>query len=130
MFWNRLLQTRAFSEEIHGMCEHCRIVSSLEMCTVYLSNEIFSLFIFALAHHHVVHSFVLSITLFHYVPHVLILSKCWRGSSLVSSLWYSNFFFFISQNSISMLEINVYSIIDSKVFGVTFNVNFLFSIVK
>jgi hypothetical protein len=29
-----------------------------------------------------------------------------------------------------MLEINVYSIIDSKVFGVTFNVNFLFSIVK
>jgi hypothetical protein len=29
-----------------------------------------------------------------------------------------------------MFEINVYSIIDSKVFGVTFGVNFLFSIIE
>jgi hypothetical protein len=38
-------------------------------------------------------------------------------------------FFVISHILFNMLEINVYSIIDSKVFGVTIGVNFLFSIV-
>jgi len=76
-----------------------------------------------------IHMF-LSITLFHFVPHVLILKKCWRGSSLVSSFGYSKGVFVISQILSSMLEFSVYSIIDSKVFGVTFGVNFLFPIVE
>jgi hypothetical protein len=39
-------------------------------------------------------------------------------------------FFLISQILSSMLKINVYSIIDSKVFGVTFGVKFFFPIVE
>ncbi len=95
------------------------------MCALCFINVILSLSIFALAHCHVDYSIVLSITLFHFVPHVLISSKCWRGSSLVSSLGYFNGFFVISQILSSMFDNNVYSIIDSKVFGVTFGVNFL-----
>jgi hypothetical protein len=67
-------------------------ISSLEMCIVCLSNERFSLSIFTLTHCHAAHSSILSITLFHFVPHVLIFSKCQRGSNLVSFLGYSNIF--------------------------------------
>jgi hypothetical protein len=38
--------------------------------------------------------------------------------------------FFISHIIFDILEINIYSIIDSKVFGVTICVNFLLAIVK
>jgi hypothetical protein len=76
------------------------------------------------------HSFILLIIFFHFVPHVLILSKCQRGSRLVSSLGYSNGFFVISHILFGMLEINVYSIIDSKVFSVTFGVDFLLHIIE
>jgi len=48
---------------------------------------------------------------------------------LVLSLRYSNNFFVIMQILSNMLEINMYSIIDSKVFGVTIGNNFLFAIV-
>jgi hypothetical protein len=48
----------------------------------------------------------------------------------VSSFGYSKGFFVISHIISSMLEINVYSIIDSKVFGVTIGVNFLLALVK
>jgi ABC-type uncharacterized transport system permease subunit len=89
----------------------------------------FSLSIFTLAHRHAAHPFVLSITFFHYVPHVLILNSR-KGSSLVSFLKYSNGYFVISQILSNMLEINVYLIIDSKVLGGTFCVNFLFSIIE
>jgi hypothetical protein len=65
----------------------------------------------------------------HYNPHVLILSKCLNGFNLVLSLGYSNNFFIILQILSSMLEIKVYSIIDSKVFSVTIGDNFLFTIV-
>ncbi len=74
------------------------------------------------------HSIVLSITFFHFVPHVLISNKCLKGSNLVLPLGYSNSFFVISQIFSSMVEINVYSIIDSKVFGVAVGDNFLFAI--
>jgi len=96
------------------------------MCIVYLNNVNFSLSIFGLTHLHVAHSFVLLITLFNYVPHVLISRKCWKGSSLISFLGCFNDFFVISQILSNIFEINVYSIIDSKVF----RVNFLLPIIK
>ncbi len=105
-------------------------IFSLEMCTIYLNNERLSLSSVALAHRNAAHSFVLSITLFHFVPHVLISNKCQKGFSLVSFLGYSNSFFIISQILFSIFEINLYLIIDSKMFGVTFGVNFYFPIVK
>jgi hypothetical protein len=49
-------------------------------------------------------------------------------SSLVLFLGYSNGFFVFFQILSSMLEIIVYSIIDSKVFGVIICDNFLFAI--
>ncbi len=127
MLWNQLFQTHTFFEEIHGMCKHCQIVIFhifLGMCIVYLNNANFSLSIFGLTHLHVAHSFVLLITLFNYVPHVLISRKCQKGSSLISLC--SNDFFVISQILSNIFEINVYLIIDSKVFGV----NFLLPIIK
>jgi hypothetical protein len=60
----------------------------------------------------------------------MILNKCRKGYSLGSFLGYSNGYFVISHILSNMLEINVYLIIDSKVFCVTFGVNFLFSIVE
>ncbi len=48
----------------------------------------------------------------------------------MSSLGYSQGFVVISHILSSMLEINVYSIIDSKVFGVKIGVNFPLAIVK
>jgi len=48
----------------------------------------------------------------------------------VSSLGYSKAFIVISHILSSMLEINVYSIRNSKVFGVTFGVNFLLPIIQ
>jgi hypothetical protein len=105
-------------------------ISSLEMCMVYLNNVKLSLSTFALTHRHVAHSSILSITLSHFVPHVLISNKCQRRSNLVSFLRYSNSFFVILQILFNMLEINVYSIIDSKVFSVTFGVNSLLPTIK
>ncbi len=99
------------------------------MFVVCLIIERLFLSIFTFAHYHVACSFVLLITLFHFVPHVLILSKCTKGSSLVLSLGYSNGFLVISQILSSMLMINVYSIIDFKVFGLTIGDSFLFAIV-
>ncbi len=100
------------------------------MFTISLSNARLSLSIFAFTHHHVAHSVVLSIFLFHYVPHVLIFNEFFRGSNEVRSLGYSKGFVVISHILSSMLEINVYSIIVSKVFGVTILVNFHFAIAK
>jgi hypothetical protein len=48
----------------------------------------------------------------------------------MSSLGYSQGFVVISHILSSMLEINVYSIIDSNVFGVEIGGNFPFAIVK
>jgi len=48
----------------------------------------------------------------------------------VSSLRYSQVFFFTSHIPINILEINIYSIIDSNVFGVTIGVNFLLVILE
>ncbi len=82
------------------------------------------------AHHHATHSFVLSIALFHFVPHVPILANA--GGGLIGCHFLDiskvllSFHIFLS----SMLEINVYSIIDSKVFGVKIGVNFLLAIVE
>ncbi len=98
------------------MFTHCFIIERL-----FLS-------IYTFAHRHATHSTVLSITFFHYVPHVLIPSKFLRGFSLVLSLGYSNGFFVILQILFSMLEINMYSIITSNVFGVIVGDNFLFTI--
>ncbi len=47
----------------------------------------------AQAHCHANHSTILSITLFHFVPHVLILSKCQRVPNLVSISWIFQGFF-------------------------------------
>jgi len=100
------------------------------MFIVSLSNARLSLLIFAFAHHHVAHSIVLSIFLFHFVPHVLISSRFFRGSRIVGSLGNSKGFVIISHMLSSVLEIDVYSIIVSKVFGLTILVNFCFAIVK
>ncbi len=48
----------------------------------------------------------------------------------MSSFGYSQGFIIISHILSSMFEINVYSIIDSKVFGVKIGVNFLLAIVE
>ncbi len=55
--------------------------------------------------------------------------QIFEGASLVPSLGYSNGFFVILQILSSMLVINTYSIIDSKVFDLTIDENFLFAIV-
>jgi len=70
------------------------------MFTFYFIIERLFLSIFAFDHRHAAHSIVLSIILFHFVRHVLILSKCLMGSSLVLFLRYSNDFFVILQKKI------------------------------
>ncbi len=59
------------------------------MFIVCLSNVRFSLLILTFVHCHVTDSYVFSISLFHYVPHVLIFSKCQRGTNQVSFFGYS-----------------------------------------
>ncbi len=100
------------------------------MFIVCLSNAILSLSVFTFTHHHTTHSFVLSNFFSHYDPHVLICSKYFKGSSRVGSLGNSKSIFIILHILFHILEIKVYSIIVSKVFGVTIAINFLFSIVK
>ncbi len=102
-------------------------ISFLEMFLVCLNNARLSLLILAFAHRHATHSSILSIALFHYFPHVLISSKCQKGTSQMSSLGYSIVFFVISHILSSMLEINIYSIMHSKVFGVIICSNFFLS---
>jgi len=96
------------------------------MFTLCLIIKRFSLSIFTFANCHVAHSTILLITFFHFVPHVLILNKCLKGSNMVLSFGYSNDFFVILQVFSSMLESNMYSIIHSNVFGVTFGEIFSF----
>jgi len=54
------------------------------------------LFIFTFTHHHVAHSFILLIALFHFIPHVLVFCKCWKGTNRMSSFRYFKGFFAIS----------------------------------
>jgi hypothetical protein len=100
------------------------------MFIVCFSNARLSLSIFAFVHCQAAHSSYLSIVLFHFVPHVLISNKCWRQSSRVSSFGHSQGFVIISHILSNMLEISVYSIIDSNVFGVKIYGNFPLAIVK
>ncbi len=100
------------------------------MFIVCLSNVRFSLSIFAFAHRHAAHSFVLLIFFFHSDPHVLIFCNYLRGFNKVGSFQYSNGVFIILHILFSTFEIKVYSIIVSKVFGVTIAVNFFLAIVK
>jgi hypothetical protein len=67
---------------------------------------------------------------FHYDPHVLIFSNYLRGSSKVRSLGYSKGVFIILHILSNMLEIKMYSIIVSEMFGVTIAVNYFFAIIK
>ncbi len=105
-------------------------IFSFVMFTIFLSNVRLSLTIFTFTHCHVAHSFVLSISFFHSDPHVLISSNYLNRPSKVGSLGYSKGVFIISHILFSMLEIKVYSIIVSKVFGVTIAMNYFFAIVK
>ncbi len=91
--------------------------------------DTFSLFIFTFSHHHATHSFVLSITLFHFVPHVLISNNAGGGPVWYHLLDIPMVFFVISQILSNMFNINMYSIIVSNVFGVTISDNYLFAIV-
>ncbi len=100
------------------------------MFIICLSNVKLFLPIFAFAHHHATHSFVLSISFFLSDPHILISSNYLNESSKVGSLGYSKGNFTILHILFNMFEIKVYSIIVSKVFGVTIALNFLFAIVK
>ncbi len=100
------------------------------MFIISLNNVRLSLSIFAFIRCHATHSIVLSIFLLHFVPHVLISSNFFRGSNKVGSLGYSKSFVVISHILLSMLEINVYSIIISKAFGVTIPINFHVATVK
>ncbi len=99
------------------------------MFTVCLNNVRLSLLIFAFTHHHATHSFVLSKKFSHYDPHVLISSN-YSPSSKVGFLGYSKGVLIILHIISSMFDIKVYSIIISKVFGVTIDVNFLFAIIN
>jgi hypothetical protein len=54
-------------------------ISSLEMFTICLNNARLSLSILTFADHHVPHPSLLSIALFHSIPHVLVSSKCSKG---------------------------------------------------
>ncbi len=133
MFWNLVFQTCPFLEEIHGMCKHCLMaVFHIFLRNVYicLNKEKLSLLIFTFAHCHVVHSFVLLIVFSIMIPMFWFLATTWGGSTRWEYLGYSKGVFIISPILSSMLEIKVYSIIVSKVFGVTIVVNFLFAIVK
>ncbi len=133
MFYNWFLQTCMFFKKIHYMCKHCLLVVFhilLRMFTICFSNARIFLFIFAFVHHQATHSFVLSIVLFHFVPHVLIYNKCWKMSNWVSSFGYSQGFVVISHILSNMRKIIVYAIIDSNVFGVKINGNFPLAIVK
>ncbi len=84
------------------------------MFIISLNNVRFSLSIFAFVHHHAAHLVVLSICLFHFVPHILTSSKFFRGFSTIGSLGYSKAFVVILHILSNLLEINVYSIIVSK----------------
>jgi hypothetical protein len=86
------------------------------MFTICFNNARLSFSIFAFIHCHNTHSFVLSNVIFHYVPHVLLSNKCWKGGNQVSFLGYSQGFVVISHILFNMLEINVYPTIDSNVF--------------
>jgi hypothetical protein len=57
-------------------------------------------------------------------------NKCWRGSNQMSFLGYCQGFVVISHILSIMLKINVYSIIDSNVFGVKIGGNFPLAIIK
>jgi hypothetical protein len=102
------------------------------MFTICLSNVRFlkSILAFAHCHRHAMHSFVLSIALFHYIPYVLIFNKCRKETNQVLSLGYSQGFVVISHILFSMLENNIYSITDSKVFDVRIGVNLLLAIIE
>ncbi len=133
MFQNRLFQTCTLFKKIHGICEHCSmVVFHILLQNVYNLLSIARIFlsIFAFTHCQATRSFVLSIVFFHYVPHVLISSKCLRGNHRVSSLGHSQGFVVISHILSNMLEISIYSIIDSNVFGVKIGGNFPLAIVK
>jgi hypothetical protein len=99
------------------------------MFTICFSIARFSLF-FSFTHHQAAHSSVLSIVLFHFVPHVLISSKCGRGNNQLSSLGHLQGFVVVSHILSNMLEISVYSIVDSNMFGVKIGGNFPLAIVK
>jgi hypothetical protein len=94
------------------------------MFIVCLSNVRLSLSIFAFTLHHAAHSFVLSICFFHFDPHILISNNYLSESSRVGSLGYSKGGFIISHILSNMFKIKVYSIIISKVFGLTIGVKF------
>ncbi len=94
-----VLQTCVFFEKIHGMCKHRQIV----IFHIFLGNvyDLFKqckiLFIYFCINPSPCCPFIcFIITLFHFVPNVLILNRCRRGSNLVSSFRYSKGFFVIS----------------------------------
>jgi hypothetical protein len=102
----------------------------LEMFIICLNNARF-FFVYLGIHPSPCRPFIYFVNCpFHFVPHVLIFNKCQRGTNQVSSFGYSKVSFVISHILSSMLEINVYSIIDLKVFGVRIGVNFLLTIVE
>ncbi len=121
-----------FLKKSMALCKHCQIVIFHILGNVYnLFEQCKIFFVYLHISPSPCHPFIYCVNyLFHFVPHVLILSKCQRGFNLLSSLGYSNKFFVILQILSSMFEIDVFSIIDSKVFGVTFGVNFLLPIVE
>ncbi len=133
MFWKWLFQTYTFFEEIHGMCKHQQIV----IFHIFLENvyNMFEQCKILFVYLHISPSpcnpliYFVNYPFHSRFPMFWFWKKCQRGSSIVSFLRYSNFFFVISHILSSMVEINVYSIIDSKMFSVTFGVDFLLPIV-
>jgi hypothetical protein len=77
-----------------------------------------------------IHLFCQLLFSIYYPPCFLSFSECRRGTSWFSSFRYFIVFFVISHILSSMLEINIYSIMDSNVFGVTIHFNFLLAIVE
>jgi hypothetical protein len=99
------------------------------MFTIFFSIAKLFLSIFAFAHRHATHSFVLLIGFSHFFPHVLILAN--TGGGVTECHLFDipkvllSFHIFYKSN---MLEISVYSIIDSNVFSVEIGENFLLAL--
>jgi hypothetical protein len=133
MFWNWLFQTCAILKEIHGMCKHrLMVVFHILLQNVYNFFEQCKTFF---VNFYICPSPCCPFNYFVNLPFPFY-SPCSKFKQILKGVylswitWIFQRFYCHFAILFSMLEINVYSIIVSKVFGVTIHVNFHFAIVK
>jgi len=129
VLWNGFFQTCALFKKIHHMCKHCLVLFSISSFGMFLVcfNVARLFFVYRRICPSPCHPFICFIYYFFpFFPHVFIFSKCWKGSNRLSFLWHSQGFVVFSHILSNMLEINVYLVIDSNVFGVKIGDNFPF----